>query len=96
MPFKTKKVLWQLHFAHARFSQKPYYDVRQVLETRIPNLKSIAILVRAVEWFQTDRRTNVQKPLFQNRHPPKRVENTKSPFRMFDPIAILSLPYISY
>ena len=44
---KTKNVLWQLPFAHARFSRKPYYDVRQVLGTRLP--KSVALLVQAVK-----------------------------------------------
>jgi len=36
------------------------------------------------------------KNTFGNQHPPKRVENTKSPILIFDPNTILSLPYISY
>ena len=36
--FKTKKVLW-----HAQFSRKPYYDFRQALGTRVPNLKFVGL-----------------------------------------------------
>ena len=59
IPLKPKKVLWQVPFAHARFSRKPFYEVRQERGTRVLNLKSIALSVRAVEWFQTDRMTDV-------------------------------------
>ena len=65
---KTKNVLWQLPFAHARFFRKPYYDVQLVQGTRVPNLKSLALLVRPVEGFQIDRQTDrmTDGPMLKN------------------------------
>ena len=76
----------QLPFAHVRFSRKPYYDVRQVLGTRVPNLKSIALLVRAVVGFHSDRQTDqCSKTTFSESAPSKTCRKHKISNSEFGP-----------